>query len=180
MTSRVPGPPADHRPADHGEHAAVSPTGVPLPPDLRGGPIIAGVDDAVACGRPLRAAVFLSKSTGRPLLLVHVRRRAMPMVEGYVPLPEEVANDEAEDAVEAELVRSLNASGDLVDVTWELVSTTGDAGAELVRIAEERDAACVVVGKRHTGFAEFLHRVASGSVSRAILARQKFPVLIVP
>lgn len=153
---------------------------IPLPPDLRGGPIVAGVDDAVACGRPLRAAVFLSRATGRSLLLVHVRRRAMPMVEGYVPLPEETANDEAEDAVEAELVRALNASGDLDEVTWELISTTGDAGAELVRIAEERDAACVVVGKRHTGFAEFLHRVASGSVSRAILARQKFPVLIVP
>ncbi len=165
---------------DHPGGPAVSPSGVPLPPDLRGGPIVAGVDDATACGRPLRAAVFLSRATGRPLLLVHVRRRAMPMVEGYVPLPEETANDEAEDAVEAELVRDLNQSGDLVDVTWELVSTTGDAGAELVRIAEERDAACVVVGKRHTGFADFLHRVASGSVSRAIVARQKFPVLIVP
>jgi len=164
-----------------GRLGGMSPLGIPLPPDLRGGPIVAGVDDAIACGRPLRAAVFLSRATGRPLLLVHVRRRAMPMVEGYVPLPEEMgANDEAEDAVEAELVRALNDSGDLADVTWELVSTTGDAGAELVRIAEERDAACVVVGKRHTGFADFLHRIASGSVSRAVVARQKFPVLVVP
>lgn len=164
-----------------GPLGGMSPAGIPLPRDLRGGPIVAGVDDAVACGRPLRAAVFLSRATGRPLLLVHVRRRAMPMVEGYVPLPEEMgANDEAEDAVEAELVRALNDSGDLAEVTWELVSTTGDAGAELVRIAEERDAACVVVGKRHTGFADFLHRIASGSVSRAVVARQKFPVLVVP
>lgn len=177
MTSK-PGDPAG---SGSGGAADVSPAGIPLPPDLRAGPIIAGVDDAIACGRPLRAAVFLSRATGRPLLLVHVRRRAMPMVEGYVPLPEEMgANDEAEDAVEAELVRALNDSGDLAEVTWELVSTTGDAGAELVRIAEERDAACVVVGKRHTGFADFLHRVASGSVSRAVVARQKFPVLVVP
>ncbi len=168
-------------PARGSSTPSASPAGIPLPPDLRGGPIVAGVDDAIAFGRPLRAAVFLSRATGRPLLLVHVRRRAMPMVEGYLPLPDEMgANDEAEDAVEAELVRALEESGDLVEVTWELVSTTGDAGAELVRIAEERDAACVVVGKRHTGFAEFLHRVASGSVSRAIVSRQKFPVLIVP
>lgn len=160
---------------------ALSPHGVPLPPDLRSGPIVAGVDDAVACGRPLRAAVFLARSTGRPLLLVHVRRRAMPMVEGYVPIPEEIGvSDEAEDAVEAELVRSLTASGDLTGVNWELLSSTGEAGAELVRIAEERDAACVVVGKRHKGFSDFLHRVASGSVSRAVVARQKFPVMIVP
>jgi len=160
---------------------ALSPHGIPLPIDLRGGPIVAGVDDAVACGRPLRAAVFLSRATGRPLLLVHVRRRAMPMVEGYVPIPEEIGvNDEAEDAVEAELVRALSASGDLDGVTWELVSTSGEAGAELVRIADERDAACVVVGKRHTGFSDFLHLIASGSVSRAVVARQKFPVLVVP
>lgn len=164
-----------------GAPSAASPIGIPLPPDLRGGPIVAGVDDASGCGRPLRAAVFLARATGRTLLLVHVRRRVVPMAEGYLPLPEEMgANDEAEDSVEAELVRALEESGDLVEVSWELVSTTGDAGAELVRIAEERDAACVVVGKRHTGFAEFLHRVTSGSVSRAVVARQKFPVLIVP
>jgi nucleotide-binding universal stress UspA family protein len=161
--------------------AAVSPQGIPLPIDLRSGPIVAGVDDAVGCGRPLRAAVFLSRATGRPLLLGHVRRRAMPMVEGYVPIPEELGvNDEAEDAVETELVRALTASGDLNGVSWELLSTTGEAGAELVRIAEERDAACVVVGKRHKGFSEFLHRISSGSVSRAIVARQKFPVMVVP
>jgi nucleotide-binding universal stress UspA family protein len=161
--------------------AAISPQGIPLPIDMRSGPIVAGVDDAVACGRPLRAAVFLSRATGRPLLLVHVRRRAMPMVEGYVPIPEEIGvNDEAEDAVETELVRALTESGDLTGVSWELLSTTGEAGAELVRIAEERDAACVVVGKRHKGFSEFLHRISSGSVSRAIVARQKFPVMVVP
>ncbi|WP_420119994.1 universal stress protein [Nakamurella sp.] len=159
----------------------LSPHGIPLPPDLRSGPIVAGVDDATACGRPLRAAAFLAAATGRPLLLVHVRRRAMPMVEGYVPIPEEIgAGDEAEDAVEAELVRIITDSGDLTGVTWELLSTTGEAGAELVRIAEDRDAACVVVGKRHSGFGDFLHRIASGSVSRAVVARQKFPVLVVP
>ena len=60
------------------------------------------------------------------------------------------------------------------------MSATGEAAAEIIRIAEDRDAACVVVGKRHNGFAEFLHRIASGSVSRAVVAPQKFPVLVVP
>jgi len=161
--------------------ARVTPNGIPLPRDMRSGPIVAGVDDAVACGRALRAAAFLALATGKPLLLVHVRRRAMPMVEGYVPIPEEIgANDQAENEVESELVAALTNSGDLTGVTWELVSTTGEAGAELVRIAEDRDAACVVVGKRHTGFSDLLHRIASGSVSRAVVARQKFPVLVVP
>lgn len=169
------------RPVPPAGSPGLSPHGIPLPPDLRSGPIVAGVDDATACGRPLRAAAFLAAATGRPLLLVHVRRRAMPMVEGYVPIPEEIeAGDEAEDAVEAELVRILTDSGDLTGVSWELLSTTGEAGAELVRIAEDRDAACVVVGKRHSGFGDFLHRIASGSVSRAVVARQKFPVLVVP
>ena len=70
----------------------MSPHGIPMPPDLRSGPIVVGVDDATACGRPLRAAVFLAAAAGRPLLLVHVRRRAMPMVEGYVPIPEEIGD----------------------------------------------------------------------------------------
>jgi nucleotide-binding universal stress UspA family protein len=166
---------------DTAGHAEVTPSGIPLPRDMRSGPIVAGVDDASACGRPLRAAAFLALATGKPLLLVHVRRRAMPMVEGYVPIPEEIgANDQAENEVESELVAALTTSGDLTGVTWELVSTTGEAGAELVRIAEDRDAACVVVGKRHTGFSDLLHRIASGSVSRAVVARQKFPVLVVP
>jgi nucleotide-binding universal stress UspA family protein len=114
--SAIPLGPPDDVPAPT---PALSPHGVPLPIDLRSGPIVAGVDDAIACGRPLRAAVFLSRATGRSLLLVHVRRRAMPMVEGYVPIPEEIGvNDEAVDAVVAELVRALSASGDLEGVTW--------------------------------------------------------------
>lgn len=93
-----------------------------------------------------------------------------------MPIPEEVGiSDEAEDAVEAELVRALTESGDLTGVSWELLSTTGEAGSELVRIAEDRDAACVVVGKRHSGFGEFLHRIASGSVSRASWPGRSFP-----
>lgn len=157
------------------------PSGVPLPPDLRSGPVVVGVDDIGACGRPLRGAVFMARALGRPLLAVHVRRRAVPLVEGYVPIPEEVQLDEsAELALEAELSADLASSGELAGVTWELISTSGDAGAELLRIAEERDAACVVVGKRHSGFAQFLHRIASGSVSHAIVSSQKFPVLVVP
>ena len=123
--------PADPEPTEPPVAAgrAMSPHGIPLPLDLRSGPIVAGVDDATACGRPLRAAAFLAAATGRPLLLVHVRRRAMPMVEGYVPIPEEVGiSEEAEDAVEAELIRALTESGDLAGVTWELLSATGEAG----------------------------------------------------
>lgn len=159
----------------------MNPSGIPLPPDLAGGPVVIGVDDATTCGRPLRAAVFLARALGRPLLLVHVRRRTMPMVEGYVPIPQELGvNDAAEESIEAGLRTMLVSGGDLDGVDWELISVTGEASGEIIRVAQERDAACVVVGKRHRGFAEFLHRMASGSVSRAVVATQKFPVLVVP
>jgi nucleotide-binding universal stress UspA family protein len=173
----------------HRSAAAVTPigqrptndAGVPLPPDLRDGPVVVGVDDVAGCGRPLRAAVFLARSLGRPVVAVHVRRRAVPLVEGYVPIPEEVELDEsAEDALETALSADLTASGEMTGVTWELVSTSGDAAAELIRIADERDASTLVVGKRHSGFAQFLHRIASGSVSHAVIASQKFPVMVVP
>lgn len=159
----------------------MNPSGIPLPPDLAGGPVVIGVDSASTCGRPLRAAVFLSRALSRPLLLVHVRRRNMPMVEGYVPIPEELGvNDTAEQAIEEDLRKMLASGGDLEGVDWELISVTGEAAGEIIRVATHRDAACVVVGKRHRGFAELVHRIASGSVSRAVVATQKFPVLVVP
>jgi len=159
----------------------MNPSGIPLPPDLAGGPVVIGVDAVTTCGRPLRAAAFLSRALGRPMLLIHVRRRAMPMVEGYVPIPEEMGvNDDAEEAIERDLRAMLASGGDLDGIDWELISVTGEAAGEIIRVAQERDAACVVVGKRHKGFAEFLHRMASGSVSRAVVATQKFPVLVVP
>lgn len=158
-----------------------SPSGVPLPPDLRDGPVVVGVNDVAACGRPLRAAVFLASALGRPVVVVHVRRRAVPLVEGYVPIPDEMHLDEsAEQALEEALSADLVASGEMSGVTWELISTSGDAAAELLRIAEERDAACLVVGKRHSGFSQFLHRIASGSVSHAVISAQTFPTMVVP
>jgi len=161
--------------------AAQTPAGIPIPPDVRSGPVVIGVDEFATCGRPLRAAVFMSRALGRDLLLVHVRRRAMPMVEGYVPIPEEMGiNDQAEVAVEADLVASLKSSDDLTGVSWQLISATGEAAAEIIRVAVEREAALVVVGKKHKGFAEVLHRIASGSVSRAVVSAQKVPVLVVP
>lgn len=158
-----------------------NPSGIPLPPDLADGPVVIGVDDETTCGRPLRAAVFLARALTRPVLLGHVRRRTIPMVEGYVPIPEEMGvQDAAESVVEQRLREHLVTGGELEGVDWQLISVTGDTAGELIRIAADRNAACVVVGKRHRGFAEFVHRLASGSVSRAVVASQKFPVLIVP
>lgn len=155
--------------------------GLPIPPDLGSGPVIVGVDETTTCGRPLRAAVFMSIALDRPLLLVHVRRRSMPVIEGYVPVPEEsVVGQQIQDELEAELVAALRASNDLDGARWQLVTTVGEAAAELSRIAQEQDAALVVVGKRHTGFAQLIHRIASGSVSRAMVAANKWPVLVVP
>jgi len=143
--------------------------------------MVVGVDDVEACGRPLRAAVFLARAAGRSVVAVHVRRRAMPMVEGYVPIPEEIGiGDAVDDALDRDLKRALIDSGDLAGVEWELLSVTGEAASELIRIAEERDAACVIVGKKHRGFGELIHRIAAGSVSRAMVSAQKFPVLVVP
>ena len=40
--------------------------GVPLPPDLRSGPVIVGIESVQTAGRQLRGAVFLARCwTGR-------------------------------------------------------------------------------------------------------------------
>jgi nucleotide-binding universal stress UspA family protein len=143
--------------------------------------VVVGLDAAETCGRPLRAATFLARCLDRPVLLVHVRRRLMPLAEGYLPVGEDLQlSGEVEKELDDELVAGLNASGDLAGVEWELMSSYGEAAVELIRIAQEKDAAVVVLGKRHSGFAEILHRITSGSVSRAVVSSQKFPVMIVP
>jgi nucleotide-binding universal stress UspA family protein len=155
--------------------------GVPLPTDLRSGPVVVGVDATETCGRPIRAATFLARCLERPVLLVHVRRRLMPLAEGYLPVGEDLQlTGEVEKELDEKLAAGLAAGGDLEGVEWQLLSSYGEAAAELIRIAIERDAAVVVVGKRHSGFAEVVHRIASGSVSRAMVSAQKFPVMVVP
>ena len=155
--------------------------GVRLPTDLRSGPVVVGIDAAETCGRPLRAAAFLGQCLNRPVLLVHVRRRLMPLAEGYLPVGDDLQlSSEAEKELDDQMVAQLTASGDLEGVDWQLLSSYGEAATELIRIAQERDAALLVVGKRHSGFKEFVHRIASGSVSRAIVAAQKCPVMVVP
>lgn len=194
MTTSIPGgsrpcnTPHDHASdsqqsarATPGADRTTSPFGVSLPPDLRAGPVVVGVDNAVTCGRPLRAAVFLARSLGRPLVAVHVRRGAAPHVEGYVRIPEELELDESvEDALEAALSAVLTGTREMADVSWEFVSTSGDAAVELIHVANGRDAACLVVGRHHRGFGRFLHHIASGSVSHAVVSSHKFPVLVVP
>lgn len=162
--------------------SATNSWGVPLPPDLRGGPVVVGVDDGQACVRPLRAALFLARCTDRPLVLVHVRRRLIPVAEGYIPSGDDLQfAPEIEQQLDEALIAELAGHTDLAGVSWELVSTYGEAATELIRVAVERDAACVVVGRRHTGFAEVLHRIVSGSVSRAVVAQShEFPVMVVP
>ncbi len=155
--------------------------GVRLPTDLRSGPVVVGIDNAEGCGRPLRAAAFLAACLDREVTLVHVRRRLMPLAEGYLPVGEDLQlSAEVEQELDEELVGQITASGDLDGVRWQLISSYGEAATELIRIAQDRDAALIVVGKRHSGFAELVHRVLSGSVSRAIVAAQKCPVLVVP
>lgn len=155
--------------------------GVRLPTDLRSGPVVVGIDNAESCGRPLRAAAFLAACLERQVVLVHVRRRLMPLAEGYLPVGEDLQlSAEVEKELDDELVATITASGDLDGVGWQLISSYGEAATELIRIAQDRDAAVVVVGKRHSGFSEFLHRITSGSVSRAIVAAQKCPVMVVP
>ena len=155
--------------------------GVKLPTDLRAGPVVVGVDAVETAGRPLRAGAFLARCLDRPVLLVHVRRRLMPLAEGYLPVGDDLQlADEVERELDEKMAAELAASGDLDGLEWQLLSSYGEAAVELIRIAQDRDAAVVVVGKRHTGFAEFVHRITSGSVSRAILAAQKCPVLVVP
>ena len=91
--------------------------GVRLPKDLRSGPVVVGIDNVASSGRPLRAAAFLAECLGRDVVLVHVRRRLMPLAEGYLPVGEDLQlSAEVEKELDDELMEQLTAGGDLEGV----------------------------------------------------------------
>ncbi len=105
----------------------------------------------------------------------------MPAIVDYMPIPEHLgAAEAAEDAVEARIYIALASMELLEGARWELRCPTGQPAKAIVKVASECDAALVVVGKRPNSFIELLRRTAAGSVARAVVAAQEFPVLIVP
>ena len=96
---------------------------------------------------------------------------------GYLSNEEQVDEDQAKLATEAaeEGVERARAHG--YDASARVEEATEGAGRKVVEIADELDARLIVCGRRGRGV---VTSALLGSVSKAILARAKRPVLVAP
>lgn len=84
--------------------------------------------------------------------------------------------DGRERRLRAELTEALAGAG----VAWEFRYLVGAADRELAALADEVNAALLIVGTRRSGWWPELRELMEGSVAAGLAARQHRPVLVVP
>jgi nucleotide-binding universal stress UspA family protein len=99
-----------------------------------------------------------------------------------VPLDPDAADDDpdradaADDPLTGELHRVLDAHG----VSWEIRTLAGAPAREIAQLADEVEAALIVVGTRQKGLRESVREFVSGSVAVQLAHRQHRPLVVVP
>lgn len=88
--------------------------------------------------------------------------------------------DEAVEVFDPELRASIAAVLEDRGVRWSVRALAGGPAQELARLADELDAAMIVVGTREPGMKGSLHEFFNGSVAAQLAHRQHHPVVVVP
>lgn len=88
--------------------------------------------------------------------------------------------DESVESIDPELSEAVAAVLDGGEVTWSIRALAGGPAQELGRIADELDAAMIVVGTREAGIIGSLREFFNGSVAVQLAHRQHRPVVVVP
>jgi nucleotide-binding universal stress UspA family protein len=95
------------------------------------------------------------------------------------PVDADLADEQVEE-FDPSLRDSIAAILDPLGVRWSTRALAGGAAQELSRLAEQLDAAMIVVGTRERGVRGSLHEFFSGSVAVQLAHRQHRPVLVIP
>jgi len=120
----------------------------------------------------------IARATGATIICVHVVEPVVPAV-GYTglaePMPVADISGQLEDSAERQLPKLTECEEcDGLDV--EEVIVHGDAAAEIVRVAAEREVDLIVISSHgRTG----LGRMIFGSTAEAVVRRATCPVLVV-
>ncbi len=135
--------------------------------------------DFSECGNfALGCATSLARKFGASVICVHVIEPIVPTV-GYSgmtePLPIADITDQLEDSAERELPK-LAECDECAGLTVEEVIVHGEAAAEIVRVAREREVDLIVISSHgRTG----LGRILFGSTAEAVVRHASCPVLVV-
>jgi len=120
---------------------------------------------------------------GRALVVAHVDVTRFVTYEDPDGTPHTAPIDLSLTAASHELDRVRAAAEQHlagVDISWTVRSLVGDPAMALKALADEVDAAVIVVGTRRRGFGETLREFFTGSVAARLAHRQHRPVLVVP
>ena len=148
----------------------------PAVPRLR--QILLPTDFSGCANYALPYAAAVARATGARIICVHVVEAVVPAV-GYTglaePMPIADISEQLEDSAERELPR-LTDCEELKGLEVEEVIVHGDAAAEIVSLAEEREADLIVIASHgRTG----LGRMIFGSTAEAVVRHASCPVLVV-
>ena len=120
----------------------------------------------------------IARATGATIICVHVVEPIVPAV-GYTglaePMPVADISGQLEDSAERQLPK-LTECEECEGLDVEEVIVHGDAAAEIVRVAAEREVDLIVISSHgRTG----LGRMIFGSTAEAVVRRATCPVLVV-
>ena len=147
---------------------------VPSGAAIGSGVVVCGVDDSTAARQAARVARAVAKALGVEVVLVHAVPTMIPPGTSGVPRgPAELAGVEHRAA--EEFLATLAFDEGLGDAERRVAF--GSQADAIRDVADEVDAALVVVGTRRRGA---LRSALAGSVSRDLKADSSRPVLIVP
>ena len=123
-------------------------------------------------------AAAIARATDATIICVHVVEPIVPAV-GYTglaePLPIADINEQLEDSAERELPK-LAECEECAGLSIEEIIVHGDAAAEIVRVADERNVDLIVISSHgRTG----LGRMLFGSTAEAVVRHARCPVLVV-
>lgn len=137
--------------------------------------LIVGVDGRPAARQALCAAAGMAVATGAALVAVHVAQvpavvyAAPPSAAGALASANDLSADHAHFDCE------LTLAGH--QLPWTFETRHGDAATELLRAADEHDAACIVIGARRR---HLVTRILMRSVTERLLHLTHRPVVVVP
>jgi nucleotide-binding universal stress UspA family protein len=123
-------------------------------------------------------AAAIARAAKARVICIYVLEPMVPAV-GYTgladPLPIADISEQLEDSAERELPQVVHCE-ELQGLEVEEVITHGDAAAEIVRVAAEREVDLIVISSHgRTGFG----RMIFGSTAEAVVRHARCPVLVV-
>ena len=137
--------------------------------------LVVGMHGTVAALRALQAAISLTLAARGELVAVYVNARSPAAALGSTTGLAALAVAREATADQAHLSCELELAG--CPFEWAFETRCGDAASELERAAEERGAACIVVGKDAH---RLVHRMVFSSVADRLIQHARRPVIVVP